>query len=201
MSFFETLPASLTAPVPIALNHLLRQEKWALEKLRAHAGKVACFDIGGVSLSLRVDGDGLLSMVTSDEASKDSPSVRIIVRAAELPLILQQPDTAFSRVRIDGDADFANTISQVAKGVKWDVADDLGRVVGDVAAGRIVGGASTGVASLKQVVQKFLENTAEYFLEEKPMLVRPVVVADFTQDVTRLRDDVERLSKRIERLT
>jgi len=32
------------------------------------------------------------------------------------------------------------------------------------------------------------------------MLVRPQAVADFTGGVTRLRDDVERLSKRVEKL-
>jgi ubiquinone biosynthesis protein UbiJ len=32
------------------------------------------------------------------------------------------------------------------------------------------------------------------------MLVRPQAVSDFTNDVTRLRDDLERLAKRINKL-
>lgn len=197
MSIFNAVPVPVTAPISVALNHLLRQEKWARDKLIVHAGKVACFTAGTLSLQMRIDADGLVSTAAPDE----SVAVKITVRAADLPLILQNPGAAFSKVRIEGDADFANTISQVAKGVRWDVAGDLAKVVGDVAAERLVKGAVSGAVSLKQIVQKFMENTAEYLLEEKPMLVRPAGVADFTDEVTRLRDDIERLAKRIERLT
>jgi ubiquinone biosynthesis protein UbiJ len=41
---------------------------------------------------------------------------------------------------------------------------------------------------------------AEYLLEENPMLVRPRDVDEFAAEVTRLRDDVERLGKRIDKL-
>ncbi|MEO8838456.1 MAG: sterol-binding protein, partial [Herbaspirillum sp.] len=41
---------------------------------------------------------------------------------------------------------------------------------------------------------------AEYFLEENVMLVRPLAVTEFTGTVTTLRNDLERLNKRIERL-
>ena len=48
--------------------------------------------------------------------------------------------------------------------------------------------------------QKMVENVAEYFLDEQPMLVRPQMVGDFVGEVSRMRDDLERLSKRIEKL-
>jgi ubiquinone biosynthesis protein UbiJ len=41
---------------------------------------------------------------------------------------------------------------------------------------------------------------AEYFLEENPMLVRPQAVSDFADEIAKLRDDVERIAKRIEKL-
>ena len=115
-------------------------------------------------------------------------------------MILQNRERAFSYVKIDGDADFANTISKVSQNLRWDIANDLSQVVGDIAAQRIVDGAAAAVATVRTTQQKVMENVAEYFLEEQPMLVRPQAVAEFTSDVTRLRDDVERLAKRIERI-
>lgn len=184
------------ALLPAALNHLLAQEDWARARLMPHAGKVACFDTGIVAVRLAVAADGLVQGADADVVA----AVTIRMRPADLPLILQDRTRAFSYVKIEGDADFANTISQVSQSLRWEVADDLGKLVGDVAAHRIVEGAGATAAAVRSTQQKLMENMAEYLLDEKPMLIRPQAVADFTGDVTRLRDDVERLAKRIERL-
>jgi ubiquinone biosynthesis protein UbiJ len=73
-------------------------------------------------------------------------------------------------------------------------------LIGDVAAVRVVGGVRAALETAKSTQQKLAENMAEYFLEENPVLVRPVAVDDFANEVAKLRDDVERLSKRIEKL-
>lgn len=183
--------------LPNAINHLLAQEPWARGQLLPHAGKVACLETGIVTVRLKVCADGMVSGALADEPL----AVTIRVRPADLPLILQNRERAFSTVKIDGDADFANTISKVSQNLRWDVANDLSQLVGDIAAQRIVDGASAAAATVRSSQQKVMENVAEYFLEEQPMLIRPRAVHEFTADVTRLRDDVERLAKRIERLT
>lgn len=188
---------SLDSLLPAALNHLLVQETWARARLAPHADKVARFEIGPVTTSLRVAGDGLLEHADPEAVA----AVTIRIRLADLPLIAQNRDRAFSYVKIEGDADLANTISQLSQSLRWEVADDLSRLVGDIAARRIVDGTNAGVATLRTTQRKLMENVAEYFLEENPMLVRPQAVTDLTGAVTRLRDDVERLAKRIERLS
>lgn len=180
-----------------AINHLLAQESWARAQLMPHAGKVACLDAGVASIRLKVTADGMVTSALAEEVL----AVTIRVRPADLPLILQNRERAFSYVKIDGDADFANTISKISQNLRWDVANDLSQLVGDIAAQRIVDGASAAAASVRSTQQKVMENMAEYFLEEQPMLMRPQAVVEFTADVTRLRDNVERLAKRIERLT
>lgn len=194
MTPFPPFPDTL---LPAALNHLLAQENWARARLMPHAGKIACFEVGPVTLRLQVAGDGLVAVAPAGEV----PTVTIRIRSADLPLIAQHRDRAFSYVKVDGDADFANTISQISQSLRWEVADDLGKLTGDIAAHRIVDGAATTAATLRATHQKFMENLAEYFLDEKPMLVRPQAVTEFTNDVTRLRDDMERLAKRIGRLS
>ena len=186
----------LSSVFPATINHLLAQEPWARDKLALHAGKVACMDAGITAVRLKVARDGMLESVAPDEPS----SVTIRVRLADLPLILQNRERAFSYVTIEGDADFANTISQLSQTLRWEAEADLGKVVGDIAAVRIVAAVKAAFASAASTPHKLLENAAEYFLEENPTLLRPQVVADFSSEVSRLRDDVERIGKRIEKL-
>lgn len=187
------LPSSL---IPVAINHLLIQEPWARNRLAAYADKVACFDTGVLSVKLKVAPDGMVETATSEAV----PNVTIHAKFSDLPLIAQNREHAFSYVKIEGDADFANTISQLSQSLKWEAEDDLSKWIGDIAAVRVVAGARSAVDTLQSTQRKIAENLAEYFLEENPMLMRPRDVADFTRDVARLRDDVERLTKRIDKL-
>jgi ubiquinone biosynthesis protein UbiJ len=187
------MPSSIAVP---AINHLLADEKWARDKLLPHAGKLACFDCGIARIELLVLADG---QVGRGEQGT-TPAVTIRVKAGDLPLIAQDTGRAFSYVTIEGDADFANAISQVAQSLRWDAEDDLSKLFGDVAATRMVAGAKAGFATLKTTQRKLAENVAEYLLEENPVLVRAQHVSDFGAEVARLRDDVERLLKRLEKL-
>ncbi|MFC5472856.1 ubiquinone biosynthesis accessory factor UbiJ [Paraherbaspirillum soli] len=190
-----TSPLNFT-PITATINHLLAQEPWAQRILAAHAGKIACIDGGALVLKWQVSSDGLLQVPPPDAPT----SVTIRVNPADLPLIVQNRERAFSYVKIEGDADFANAISQVSQSLRWDAEQDLSKLVGDIAAVRIVAGARSAVAGVQSVHRKVTENLAEYFLEEQPLLVRPQAVSDFTNDVTKLRDDLERLAKRINKL-
>ena len=185
----------ISSPVTTLINHLLVQEPWATSKLALHAGKVARIDTGLVVLQLRIAADGLL-----EPAVDASPNVTIRMKLSDLPLMMQNRERAFSYVQVEGDAEFANAVSQVSQGVRWEAEDDLSRLVGDIAARRIVSGGRAVFDAVRSTRRRLEENVAEYFLEEQPLLVRPQAVADFSADVAELRDDVERLAKRIERL-
>jgi len=184
------------SPFSAAINHLLVRETWARDKLRRHAGKIACFDAGIAAVRLQVAADGTVEAAPAAAAA----NVTIRVQPADLPRILQNREQAFSYVQIDGDADFANTVSQLSEGLRWEAEHDLSRWIGDMAAARVVGGARSVLQGAKATRQKLAENLAEYFLDERPLLVRPQAVADFSAAVAQLRDDAERLAKRIEKL-
>ncbi len=184
------------APVIAVINHLLAQQPWASRQLALHAGKQACIDVGAFALLLRVTGDGMVEAAPPDAAS----NVTIRLKLADLPLILQNPARAFSYVNIDGDAEFANAISQLSKSLRWDAEHDLEAIVGQIAARRIVTGAKAGVDAVVSGQQKLAENLVEYLQEEQHLLVRPGSVDAFALDVVRLRDDVERAIKRVEKM-
>ena len=187
---------SIIAVVPAAINHLLERETQARARLMTHTGKIVCVDVGVMRVLLQIEADGLVATAAADA----TPQVTIRIKPADLPLILQHRDRAFSYVTIDGDADFANAISQLTQSLRWDAEEDLSRVIGDSAAVRIVASAKAVVATASTTQRKLAETTAEYFLEENPMLMRHQPIRDFAVDVARLRDDAERLSKRIDRL-
>jgi len=184
------------APASAAINHLLAQEPWARLQLRLHAGKVACIDAGAVALRLRVTADGMVEAAPAEAPAR----VTIRVKLSDLPLIAQNRERAFSYVQIEGDAEFANTISSLSQSLRWEAEHDLDKVVGPIAAVRLVSGAKAAFAAAKNGHQKLAENVAEFLLDEKQLLVRPQSVSEFSADVVRLRDDVERTAKRLAKL-
>jgi ubiquinone biosynthesis protein UbiJ len=191
-------------PLCRAINHLLAQEPWAQQKLQEHRGKTAAIDAGVLVLRLRVTADGFVE--ADDNAGKDASNdvaaseVTIKIKFSDLPLLAANVERAFSYVKIEGDADFANAISQVSQNLRWDAAHDLSKVIGEIAAQRLVSTAQSATAVVRSAHRSLTENLAEYFLEEQPMLVRPAAVSEMSGEIGKLRDDVERLTKRIEKL-
>ncbi len=186
-------------PVVATLNHLLSRQPALAAKLAAHAGKVAAIDAGLMTLALRVGADGLLQDAAAGDAAnaKVPANVTIRVNPADLPQILADMSRAFAFVNISGDAEFAKTISDVANGLHWEAEEDLAPLVGDIAAVRIARAGREAVDQMKTGSRKLVENLAEYLLEENPTLLYRSAGEVFASDVAVLRDDVERLTKRI----
>ena len=177
-----------------AINHVLARQPALRDKLRTHTGKAACIDIGVARLDLAIAADGLLQLAASE------PNVTITIQPTNLPRMLSDMDRAFSYVTISGDADFARTISELANELRWELEEELAPWVGDIAAVRIANAARQFLGMAKSTAQNLAENMAEYWLEENPTLLYRRAGEDFATDVARLRDDVERLSKRVEKI-
>jgi len=190
------IPASLLIAV---LNHLLVRQPPLAAALAAHAGKSAHID-AGFSVHLRVAADGLLEMAAEEKAADEAaaePNVTIRIAPADLPLVLADPGRAATFAKLSGDAEFARTVSEVVNGLRWDAESDLAPLVGDIAAVRIAQVARAIAEYALTGGRHLAENVAEYLLEENPMLLYRRAGEDFAADVAVLRDDVERLAKRI----
>jgi ubiquinone biosynthesis protein UbiJ len=181
----------LESPIIAVINHLLSRQPMLCEKLRVHAGEVACLDVG-IQLKLAVAADGLFQLAGNAE-----PNVTIRIKPADLPQVVVNMEKAFSYVTISGDADFARTISEIANELHWEPEEDLAPFLGDIAAVRITQAARTTLSQAKSGSRKLFENMAEYLLEENPTLLYRQVGEKFASDVAIIRDDVERLAKRI----
>jgi ubiquinone biosynthesis protein UbiJ len=85
--------------------------------------------------------------------------------------------------------------------VRWDLEEDLSRIVGDVVAHRLT---QTGAALLAWhavAASNLAQSLAEYWTEEQPLIASRAAVREFVEAVDALRDDAQRLEKRIERLS
>ena len=187
----------LTAAFVAFANHLLEPAPWAREKLSAHAGKTALFDVFPARLAIAVATDGKLEPAPTEAV----PAVTIRLTHLTLLEVLAGGEEAWRKAEIAGDTDFAAVISLVASNLRWDVEEDLSRVVGDIAAHRMAQAGRAAAAWPKQAARSMAENAAEYLTEEKAVLVTPLQAAEFMREVDELRDAVERLDKRIERLS
>lgn len=176
------------------LNRMLAREPWARERLAPFAGQIARFDAAPFSVQWAVADGGTL------EANRDStPSVTIALALASLPLAVLDPAAAMKDVRLQGDAEFAQALSGVLQNLRPEPEEELSRFVGDAAAMRIVGMLRTSASHWRQLAERMLDSTAHYVVTENPMVVGRDEAEQFAQDVTRLRDDVARLEKRIDR--
>ncbi len=183
---------TLERPLAAAINHLLSRQPQLCRVLLPHAGKSARIAVGTLQLDLAVANDGLVQATTQAE-----PHVTIRIKPADLPQILANMDRAFSYVSLSGDAELAKAISEVAQGLHWEAEEDLAPFVGDIAAVRIAQAARATVQGVRSGGRKLVEQIAEYLLEENPTLLYRKAGEDFAAQVAALRDDVERLGKRI----
>jgi len=91
-------------------------------------------------------------------------------------------------------------VSALARHLRWDVEEDLSRLFGDVAAHRIAGAGRALARWHADAAQRLVESAADYAVDEKRILMARGEVDQFAGALARLRDAIERLEKRIERL-
>jgi ubiquinone biosynthesis protein UbiJ len=117
-----------------------------------------------------------------------------------LRLAVLREAAARKMVRIEGDAELAGVFLGVVESLRWDVEEDLSRVVGDVLAHRLAGTASSFYQWQRHTASNLLESAVEYATEEQSLLAGAEILRRFAVDVDALREAVDRLGKRIDRL-
>ena len=188
----------LQRPGIYALNHLLAAEAWARDKLKPYAGQCVEFRSPPLpALHLEILDTGLLRTAAADA----TPNLIVNIGAAALPAALRGEDALMREIGIEGNADLASTVQYLFRHLRWDIAEDLSKVFGDVIAQRMVSEGKRLAAWNREAAEKLAQNFAEYWVEEQPLLARPAEVRKFLSEVDQLRDDLARLEKRIEILS
>lgn len=117
--------------VVLLANHVLQQEPAATERLSGSQGKVVLLQWQSFSLRLLVTPAGLLDL------APDSVSPDLVLTAAA-DSVFEMAQGALNevppQVQVEGDANLAAELAWIADNVRWDIEDDLARLVGDARA-------------------------------------------------------------------
>jgi ubiquinone biosynthesis protein UbiJ len=167
--------------------------------LRPHAGKSAIIRVASLELKFLIETSGLIAdAVSADPAAP--PALEIRLAPASLVAALRGEESALKSAEIRGDADFAAAVLFLVKNLRWDFEDDLSRLVGDIAAHRLVADATSLFAWEREARGRLAASLGEYLTQEGEILAAPRAVDAFIAEVDRLRDDVARFEKRMQRL-
>ena len=183
-------------PAAGAVNHVLRTAPLAMERLRKHAGRSASFTVGPFAFGLTVQTTGEVTAAVEGAAS----DLRVRISPFLLPRLAAGEEAAFREIEMEGDMELAQEISYLARNLSWDAEEDLSSVVGDIAAHRIAAAGRAMAHWTREAAVRTAQGAAEYWTEESPLIASRVKVEDFVRNVSDLRDAVERLDKRVERL-
>lgn len=200
MLAFPPLPAPASVCARL-LNSLLRREEWAKERLERHAGKSVRFVAAPWQISLSIRSEGLVEV--SDQSIV--PDVTLTLPAEKLvqmPAILRRGDTdeITALLHIQGDAGLAQVVSELARGLRWDAEDDLARVVGDVAAVRLIAAARGLAKGAERSATRMAENISEYLAEENPQVLGRYTFEEWKGRLAVMGQRLLQLEQQIERL-
>lgn len=113
------------------LNHILLQESEATSRLARQKGRVVLLQWRSFTLKLVATGAGLL-----DQAATDARPDLVLAVTEESALALAQGALRGDKpvVRIEGDVQLAADVNWLVDHVRWDIEEDLARVIGDAPA-------------------------------------------------------------------
>ena len=183
-------------PIVGALNHLLRQNPWAAEELRAYAGKTVQLSLPPVATELTLIDSGEF-VPAPDHATIDA-TLALTPLAALRFLTSGHLDQA--DLELQGDAEFASAVGKVLRHLEWEYEEDLSRLIGDIPAHELVGLGKRVIGEGRRQFWSVAGMLAEYWQEEQPLIAKKRHLERFASEVDRLRDDTERLAKRLEKL-
>ena len=142
--FVEDFFKSLPVPTPpawaideahrkcvLVLNHVLMQEPQAMQRLVRQSGRVVLTQWRSFTFTVRITPAGLLDL--ADEGA--TPDLTLVL-SEESPLALAQAVVQGGKppVRIEGDVQLAAEVNWLADNLRWDLEEDLSRIVGDAPA-------------------------------------------------------------------
>lgn len=186
----------------IALNRLLALDPDTQADLSRLEGRRISLALEAPALALEISVDQGQLKVGPAQAEEADLGIRASLAGAlaQLPFLRAANAAPVGKVRINGDAELARTLQQLAKGFDpdWDkpFADLFGSILGPQVARGFREAFQTGTTLAK----KFGRDAADFVTEESRDVLGKAELAAFNDDVDSLRDDAERLIARVNRL-
>lgn len=191
------------------INRALALDPEFLEALEPLSGKMVAVELTGIDqtiyFSLGVEGvtffsrseaEDLIGRHTPDLGFRGTPTALLRMVAA----MRRGAASLGDEVRLSGDLAALESLRDAFRRLDIDLEELLSRFVGDIAAHEIGRAARAFLSWEKSTRQTLLIDTGEFLVEELEVSPPRHELEDFAAGVDRLRDDVERIEKRIARL-
>jgi len=193
---------TLLQPVARVLNRNIGESTAAREQCKRLDGKVVAIRVRDTALAsyFAIDNE-VVTLTAKHEAGNDiEPDVVITGSLVTLALMAGEDSIRDGSLDLTGDAATAQAFQQLLAHTKPDVEEELSGVIGDAAA-HTLGEFARGVGRWARETRSIMrDNIREYLQEESRDVPSRYEVERFTKDVNVLRDDVDRLGARIDRL-
>ncbi|HEX2566828.1 MAG TPA: hypothetical protein VHL85_08200 [Burkholderiales bacterium] len=165
-----------------ALNRLLEKEAWAREHLAPFEGAVVEGRVGPLVLRAAIVSSGYLGAAPAG-----------IAPAAIVSAVPGKP-------KVEGEEPLAEALRLVLQHLRWDAEEDLSRVVGDVAARRLVEAGRAFIAWQRDAGQRLLESASDYLARENGLLATRRELAEFSAALQEMETRIGELERRVGRL-
>jgi ubiquinone biosynthesis protein UbiJ len=158
------LGAAVTERIALLVNHVLQGEASAVERLRQHTGKRVQFHFSASpvagwlpeQLTVEITPAGLIEVLLEDSGA---PDLRVSVDASRpVKTIADALSGQRPAVEVSGDAGLAADVAWLVDNLRWDVQDDLARVVGAGAAAALSQFVGTASAALRSALGALVES-------------------------------------------
>ncbi|MET0498511.1 MAG: SCP2 sterol-binding domain-containing protein [Steroidobacteraceae bacterium] len=188
-------------PFEAVLNRNIAASATARQLCRQLDGKVLALHVTGTPVSLFLRGAGERMEVDTTNTGVATATLSGTPLSL-LRLAGARADAALrgGNVHIEGNAEVAQTFSELLKHTRPDLEEELSRVIGDVAAHQAGNMARSALAFGRRAADTFAQNVAEFLQEESRDLPTRTEADEFLSGVDKLRDDVDRVAARIKLL-
>lgn len=174
------------------LNQTLDAQPQLASRLQGFAGRQVRIALPGFAATLAVNAEGRLQQAGREGAEAE---IRIPLDA----LLEWQVDrlAARQRIQFDGDGEFVTLLADVLSLTHWDAEELLSRLVGDVAAHRILKVWRDRKEKTLDRWQRLSESVSDYMQFETRLVVARPEIEHFNQQVDILRYQLARLEQRL----
>lgn len=189
------------SPIAAALNYLLESEPWARERLAPFAGESLELRAPPLpALRFLIAADGRLSAAGATPATQAGAPLVVAFGRGALAAAVKGEEYLLRAIQVEGNAGLASEVMFLFRHLRWDAEEELAKVLGDAAAHRVGSMVRGAVAWHADAARRIAEALVEYATEERPLLVQRGELKDTAALLAQLRDGLERLEKRVDRL-
>lgn len=196
------IPTALLAAAETALNRYIALDPEGSRAFEPIYGRIVAIEVQGLGARITlIPGPDRLQVFGAYDATPDC-----LIRGNPLALarmgMAERKESQLSsgEVHIEGDSTIAQRLSEAMVRLDIDWEEQLSKLVGDPIAHQVGQGLRAVGEWGQRTGETVRTNIKEYLEEEARILPSRYEVLDFLARVDTLRDDVERLEARVERL-